>query len=134
MHLPRFRPHEHLRKPAEFQAVYDYRRSAGDDFLIVFAKANSLPHSRIGLSVSRKHGIAVKRVRLRRLLREAYRLGKENWPVGYDLVLVPRQRKEYELIPFQASLDRLIRQAIRKIERESTRREGPPCSAPPSEE
>ena len=132
--MPRFRPHEHLRKPAEFQAVYDHRRSAGDDLLIVFAMANGLPYSRIGLSVSRKHGIAVKRVRLRRLLRDAYRLGKENWPVGYDLVLVPKQRKDYELVPFQASIDRLVRQAIRKIERDNARREGPSCSAPPSGE
>jgi ribonuclease P protein component len=95
--VPRFRPHEHLRKPQEFQAVYDRRRSSADGTLIVYARENGLPQSRLGLSVSKKFGGAVQRNRIRRLLREAYRLTKEAFPTGYDLVLIPRPQEEYTL-------------------------------------
>src|SRR5229473_2898749 len=86
-----FRPFEHLRRPADFKRVYDRRRSASDDWLIVYACPNGLPHLRLGLSVSRKVGPAVLRNRLRRLYREAFRLSRHEMPVGLDLVVIPRK-------------------------------------------
>ena len=56
-----FRPAEHLRRPADFRRVYERRRSAADDLLIVYACENGLPYLRLGLSVSRKMGGAVER-------------------------------------------------------------------------
>src|ERR671922_2055384 len=89
-----FRPHEHLRRPADFQRVYDRRRSASDGWLIVYACENGLPHLRLGLSVSRKNGKATHRNRLRRLYREAFRLTRHEMPTGLDLVLIPRGSDE----------------------------------------
>jgi ribonuclease P protein component len=117
--VPRFRPHEHLRRPADFQAVYDRRRSAADGTLVVYVRENGLAFSRVGLSVSRKFGPAVRRNRIRRLLREAYRLTKEELPTGYDLVLIPRPLDEYDLEDIRKSLAKLIRQAVKKIERDA---------------
>jgi len=117
--VPRFRPHEHLRRPADFQAVYDRRRSAADGTLVVYAKENGLPYSRVGLSVSRKFGGAVVRNRIRRLLREAYRLDKEKLPAGFDLVLIPRPQDEYTLDGFRHSLAMLVPQAVKKIARDA---------------
>src|SRR3954471_18702609 len=88
----RFRPHEHLRRPADFRRVYDGRSSASDAALIVYAWPNELPHNRLGLSVSRKHGGAVIRNRIRRMLRETYRLNKTTLLMGFDYVIVPRSR------------------------------------------
>jgi ribonuclease P protein component len=113
--LPRFRPQEHLRRPADFQAVYDRRRSAADGMLVVYVRENGLPHSRVGLSVSKKFGTAVRRNRIRRLMREAYRLSKHELPTGYDFVMIPRPLDEYTLEAFQTSLLKLGRQAVRKI-------------------
>ena len=112
--MPTFRPHEHLRRPADFQAVYDRRRSAADGTLVVYARENGLGHSRVGLSVSKKFGSAVRRNRLRRLMREAYRLTKEELPAGYDLVLIPRPLDAYELDAIKHSLTKLAKQAVRK--------------------
>jgi ribonuclease P protein component len=117
--VPRFRPHEHLRRPADFQAVYDRRRSAADGTLVVYARENGLAHSRVGLSVSKKFGSAVRRNRIRRLLREAYRLTKEGLPAGYDLILIPRPLDDYELDAIRHSLVKLAKQAVRKIEKDA---------------
>lgn len=116
--MPRFRPHEHLRRPADFQAVYDRRRSAADGSLVVYAKENGLPYSRVGLSVSKKFGAAVVRNRIRRLMREAYRLGKDELPTGFDLVLIPRAQEVYTLAGFRHSLVKLVPQAVKKIVRD----------------
>src|SRR3954468_13367860 len=86
-----FRPHEHLRRPGDFRRVYDCRRSVADSWLIVYRAANGLPYLRLGLSVSRKYGKAVQRNRLRRLYREAFRLTREQMPIGLDLILIPRK-------------------------------------------
>ncbi|HKA05772.1 MAG TPA: ribonuclease P protein component [Gemmataceae bacterium] len=113
--MARFRPNEHLRRPADFEAVYERRRSAADAILVVYVRENSLSHSRLGLSVSKKFGTAVRRNRIRRLLREAYRLEKADLSTGYDFVLIPRPLDNYSLEPFRHSLAKLTKQVIRKI-------------------
>lgn len=113
-----FRPHERLRRPSDFRRVYERRRSVSDPWLIVYACENGLPHLRLGLSVSRKVGQATLRNRLRRLYREAFRLGKNEMPVGLDLVLIPRTSEEPALEALKQSLARLVQQVARKIARE----------------
>ena len=62
--------------------------------LVVHAIANGLNHARLGISVPRKiTRRAVVRNRLKRLVREAFRLNKAALPRGVDLIVVPRQSK-----------------------------------------
>jgi ribonuclease P protein component len=114
----RFLKTEHLRRPDDFQRVYDRRRSASDEWLIVYACENGLPHLRLGLSVSRKVGGAVRRNRLRRLYREAFRLTKQELPSGLDLILIPRKKEDPELETLKKTLSRLVGQLARKLGRE----------------
>src|SRR5438270_694565 len=115
----RFRKDEHLRRPADFQRVYDRRRSVSDDWLIVYACENDVGHLRLGLSVSRKYGQATRRNRLRRLYREAFRLSRHHMPTGLDLILIPRKPEEPPLRELMHSLPRLVFQLSRKLARES---------------
>jgi ribonuclease P protein component len=122
-----FRPHEHLRRPVDFKRVYDRRRSVSDEAIIVYACPNGLDHNRLGLSVSRKVGGAVKRNRLRRLYREAYRLTRHQMPTGLDLVLIPRSPEEPALADLLEGLPKLVNQVARKLARDAAKEsEAPP--------
>jgi ribonuclease P protein component len=114
-----FRPHEHLRRPSDFQRVYDRRRSVSDGYLIVYGRENGLPHLRLGLSVSRKVGRATHRNRLRRLYREAFRLSRHEMPAGLDLVFIPRRPEHPPLEELKRSLVLLVRQLQRRLELEA---------------
>ena len=104
-----------IRSSQEFEWIYAQRQRAGDDHLLVFAAANGLEHPRLGLSVSKKHGNAVRRARLKRLLREAFRLSQHELPPGLDLILIPRQGTAAGLEEFRGSLVRLVRRLAKRL-------------------
>ena len=113
----------HLRHAADFARVYARKLRAGDRTLLIFAEANREGRTRIGLSVSKKHGNAVRRQRIKRLLREAYRLEQHNIPEGIDLILIPRLDSGAGLSEYRESLLQLTR---RLHERLTERRGGLP--------
>lgn len=114
-----FGKQQRLRTSAEFKLCYDCVR-AGDNHLLVFGRANGLQHSRIGVSVSRKHGNAVARNRKKRLLRESFRIQQHEIIAGMDLVLVPRQRNDFQLKDYQRSLKRLSRKLAERLKIDTT--------------
>lgn len=54
-------------------------------------KENGLGITRLGLTVSRKTGNAVKRNRVKRLVREFFRLNDTCFPLGYDIVITAKK-------------------------------------------
>ena len=86
-----FRPHERINDPADFKRAFARKRSASDACLVVYGVENGRDHARLGISVSKKKlRRAHDRNRVKRLLREAFRLSKAELPAGLDLVVVPR--------------------------------------------
>lgn len=112
----RFTPDQRLRSRLDFERVYEKGQRAGDHVLLVFALPNAEGPTRLGLSVSRKHGHAVRRAFLKRRMREAFRLGQHDLPGGLDLILIPRQGGPDTLAAFQESLLRLTRKLARRFE------------------
>ncbi len=119
---------QRIRSGGDFRRCYNGVR-AGDDHLLVFAIPHEMGWSRIGVSVSRKHGNAVKRNRKKRLLREAWRTQQHDLPQSLDLIMVPRQRTDSGLDDFKASLRRLTRKLVRRLESTAT---GPDRTEPSS--
>lgn len=62
-----------LRKKADFDRLYKKGKSAGDRYVVVFTKANSLGYGRKAFLASKKVGGSVERNRARRLMKEAFR-------------------------------------------------------------
>jgi len=79
-----------LRKKEDFNRVYQKGKSLANRQLVLFFLPNGLAHFRLGISVNKKLGRAVKRNRLKRLVREAVRTLKEEIQPGYDLVFIVR--------------------------------------------
>ena len=76
----------------EFRRIYRKGRSAVSPCLVVYCQKNRRGQSRLGVTVSTKLGHAVVRNRVRRRLREIYRLNREKMPAGYDIIIVARVR------------------------------------------
>ncbi len=79
-----------LRKTGEFDQVYRRgRRLHGRGFTLV-CMANDLPWNRLGISVHRKIGGAVRRNRIKRIIRETFRLHRDIFPPSSDIVCAVR--------------------------------------------
>jgi len=77
-----------------FQRLY---RSSGhaNGYMVLYARKNRTNTNRVGITVSKKLGHAVVRNRVRRRLREIYRLNEEKFQPGWDIVVVARTKAVY---------------------------------------
>jgi ribonuclease P protein component len=91
-----------------FSAVYDAKMKISRGPLAAYSFPNDLGHPRLGISISRRVGSAPIRNRIKRLLREAFRLHPYQWPRGYDLVVVVRPHKPMELADYQRLMSEMI--------------------------
>ena len=112
----RFPKSMHLRSQADFERVYARKCKASDGTLLLFADENGLSLTRLGCSVSRKHGGAVVRNRLKRWLREAFRLSQADLPGGIDLIAIPLAAERASYSAYQASLMKLAKKLARRLE------------------
>jgi len=104
-------PPARLRKRADFLAVQKGEKRRGRYFLLEVKKQANLAQetllpARIGYTVSKKNGNAVKRNRIKRRLREAVRLHVGQFlETGTDYVIVARP--ELASLPFPTLVDAL---------------------------
>jgi len=61
-------------------------------YLVLYARRNRTAQNRVGVTVGKKLGHAVVRNRVRRRLREVYRLNEAKFAPGWDIVVVARSR------------------------------------------
>lgn len=81
-----------LKKNYEFRRLYTKGKSAVTPYFVIYCRKNQQKENRVGFTVSVKLGKAVVRNRIRRRLREVYRLNLESLRGGYDIVIVARSR------------------------------------------
>ena len=79
-----------LKKNEDFRRVYQKKRSMANKLLIIYILKNKYGYNRVGFTVSKKVGKSVIRNRVKRLLRESYRLNEEKILQGYDIIFIAR--------------------------------------------
>jgi ribonuclease P protein component len=80
-----------LHKNKSFQTVYKFGKSYSNKQLVLYVLSTKTSSRRIGFAAGKRLGNAVVRNRMKRLLREAYRLNQQHIKTGMDLILVGRR-------------------------------------------
>ncbi len=109
------RKRERLRKRQDIEHIFAKGTRCSQPILRVAALRNGLDYSRIGVGPSSKLCNAVKRNRLKRLTREAFRLNKADRPTGLDLFGMPTKvgvtldEIRHDLVAAAGELDRKLK-------------------------
>lgn len=106
----------HLQR--DFARVFGKKCSASDARLVVYVDHHPLgpgEATRLGIRVGKRLGNAPARNRIKRLIREAFRLGQHDLPAGLDIICVARMRDDITLKKVQSSLGRLVAAAHRRL-------------------
>ncbi len=93
-----------LSSATEYQRVFARRMRTDLGFITIHAALNELAHARLGLSIGSRVGNAVRRNRVKRLVREAFRLSYAQLPTGVDFVISARAHDDRPLNEYKAAL------------------------------
>lgn len=88
----RFRPVNRLNKPADYQALFATGKRTGDRLFSIITRQNTLAEARLGLAISKKNvPLAVRRNRLKRIIRESFRHHQAELQ-GLDVVVMVKRQ------------------------------------------
>jgi ribonuclease P protein component len=115
-----------LQHDLEYQAVYGARMKKQRGPLVAFVGASERPYWRVGLAVGKRVGGAVERNRIKRALREAFRLVRHQLPCGAsgcgcDVVLSAYPHDALSAAEYQSLVLELATLAQRDLERRASR-------------
>lgn len=102
-----------LTKAVQFEQVRAARGAKHVGPLRVGSMPNDIGHNRLGLAISRKAGNAVRRNKIKRMVRESFRLLQHELPGSYDLVISVRPHDSASLEQYQQWLTEGVAKAHR---------------------
>lgn len=89
-----------LKKNYEFKNVLSKGKFFVGKYVIIYIKNNKKSENYVGIAVGTKAAKAVKRNRIKRLIRESYRLNKNNLKKGNDIVFLWNKNADFHKINF----------------------------------
>ncbi len=105
-----FRRAQRLRRPAQFRDVYARGRRIGNEMFAANVLANGTDSARLGLSIAvRALGGAVRRNRVRRLIRESFRLHRRALPALDIIVSARAPARAASAVELRGACERLWR-------------------------
>lgn len=103
-----------IRKDKEFRYVYQRGKSFANKYLVIYIMKNKSKENRFGISVSKKIGKAIVRNKVKRRIREAYRLNIDEYLNGesYDIIFIARNpSKDCSYKDIEKSVINLVKKA-----------------------
>lgn len=116
-----FPKHFRLLRRADFRTVYEQGQRRSGSLCTVFWRSNGLAYSRLGITVPARLAKAVVRNRMKRRVREVFRLHRHEIPAGWDIVVNPRSGAAK--VPFPTLSGELLRVFPRQASKPPERKE-----------
>ncbi len=114
-----FRRRHRLTKAHEFDAVFAHKIRKSRGPITVHIRPNGLDEHRLGLSIGRRVGSAVVRGRIKRMIREVFRLNRASLPASslgaYDIVVSARKHDPLTLDEYRDAIIKAL-QAAHKVQ------------------
>ena len=96
-----------LKKQADFQRLFQKgKRAFSPSLTILYRPSDKMT---MGISIGKKHGKSVQRNRIKRLMREAFRLNQDKMKGTYSFILIPKVREEYSFKTFERDIQCMIK-------------------------
>lgn len=104
-----------LKKSNEFQNVFKKGKWFGSNLLMIYVTKNKDNINKVGIAVGRKVAKSVKRNRIRRVIREAYRLNEDRLLKGNNIVIVWSNKASIEDASFE-NIQKSLMKCLEKAE------------------
>ena len=96
-----------LKKQSDFQKLFNSGKRVFSSSLTMIVKPSK--EMVMGISIGKKHGKAVQRNHIKRLLREAFMATQESMKGKYSVVLIPKVSEEYSFHVYKSELEKMIK-------------------------
>lgn len=96
-----------LKKQADFQKLFSKgKRAFTPSFTLIYTPYNK---TRLGISVGKKHGKAVKRNRIKRLIRESFRTSIDALEKSYSFIVIPKVQENYSYKEYKKHFEKVFK-------------------------
>ena len=104
-----------IKKKGTFKYLINKGRFSREKYLVVYFIKNSKPSNVLGICVSKKNGISVHRNKMKRWIREIYKVEESKLKKGLTLVIMYRKETKIDDIDFHKLQDDLVK-AFKKLD------------------
>jgi len=87
-----FKKEDRILKRSEFHELIRSGRKLENECLIAFIKPGRFNRPRLGITVTRKVGKAAQRNRIKRLIREYFRLNRQHFSQDWDISIIAKKK------------------------------------------